>query len=38
MFALYTSDVVDHPAKAKDIILEAINSGKVYQFYKNYVK
>ena len=38
MFALYTADVVDHPAKAKDMILEAIESGKVYEFYKNYVK
>ena len=37
MFALYTADVVDHPAKGKEIILEAINSGKVYEFYKNYV-
>ena len=38
MFALYTADVVDHPAKAKDMILEAIESGKVYEFYKDYVK
>lgn len=38
MFALYTADVVDHPAKAKEMILEAIESGKVYEFYKNYVK
>ena len=38
MFALYTADVVDHPAKAKDMILEAIKSGKVYEFYKDYVK
>ena len=38
MFALYTADVVDHPAKAKDMVLEAIESGKVYEFYKNYVK
>ena len=37
-FALYTADVVDHPAKAKDMVLEAIESGKVYEFYKNYVK
>ena len=36
MFALYTADVVDHPAKGKEIILEAINSGKVYEFYKSY--
>ena len=38
MFALYTADVVDHPAKAKDMVLEAIESGKVYEFYKNYVR
>ena len=38
MFALYTANVVDHPAKAKDMVLEAIESGKVYEFYKNYVK
>ena len=38
MFALYTADMVDHPAKAKDMVLEAIESGKVYEFYKNYVK
>jgi len=38
MFALYTANVVDHPAKAKDMVLEAIESGKVYEFYKDYVK
>ena len=38
MFALYTADVVDHPAKANDMVLEAIESGKVYEFYKDYVK
>ena len=38
MFALYTADMVDHPAKAKDMVLEAIESGKVYEFYKDYVK
>ena len=38
MFALYTADVVDHPAKAKDMVLGAIESGKVYEFYKNYVR
>lgn len=35
MFALYTADVVDHPAKAKDMVLEAIESGKVYEFFEN---
>ena len=36
MFALYTADMVEHPSEGKDIILEAINSGKVYEFYKGY--
>ena len=36
MFALYTANVVKHPAEAKSLILEAINSGKVYDFYKKY--
>ena len=38
MFALYTADVVDHPAKAKEMVLKAIENGKVYEFYKDYVK
>jgi len=38
MFGLYTANVVDHPAKAKEMILEAIESGKVYEFYENYVR
>ena len=38
MFTLYTADVVDHPAKAKNMVLEVIESGKVYEFYKDYVK
>ena len=38
MFALYTADVVDHPAKAKDMVLKAIESGKVYEFFENYTK
>ena len=38
MFALYTADVVDHPAKAKELVLEAIESGKVYEFFESYVK
>lgn len=36
MFALYAADMVEHPSKGKDIILDAINSGKVYEFYKGY--
>ena len=38
MFALYAADFVKHPAEAKPLILEAINSGKVYNFYKNYIE
>ena len=38
MFALYTADVVNHPAKAKDMVLEAIESGKVYEFFENYTR
>ena len=38
MFALYTADVVDHPAKAKNMVLEAIESGKVYEFFENYTR
>ena len=37
MFALYTANIVDHPAKAKSIILEAIKDGTVYNHYKNYI-
>ena len=36
MFALYTADVVKHPAEAKPLIEEAIRSGKVFEFYKQY--
>ena len=38
MFALYAADFVKHPAEAKPLILEAINNGKVYDFYKNYIE
>lgn len=38
MFALYAADFVKHPAEAKPLILKAINSGKVYDFYKNYIE
>ncbi len=38
MFALYTANVVDHPAKAKELVLKAIESGKVYKFFENYTK
>lgn len=37
MFALYTAGVADSPAQAKEVILDAIKSGKVYKFFEDYV-
>jgi anthranilate synthase/phosphoribosyltransferase len=37
MFALYAADAAVSPMIAKDIILNAINSGKVWEFYKHYI-
>lgn len=34
MFALYTANKVSTPLKAKDIILEAIYSGKVMEYFR----
>lgn len=36
MFALYTANRVPTPAQAKDIVLEAIHSGKVINFFNAY--
>lgn len=36
MFALYTANRVSTPAQAKDIVLEAIHSGKVIDFFNAY--
>lgn len=36
MFALYTANCVPTPAAAKDIVLEAIHSGKVIDFFNAY--
>lgn len=36
MFGLYCADIVKTPMEAKEIILEAIYSGKVWKFYENY--
>lgn len=36
MFALYTTNRVPTPAAAKDIVLEAIHSGKVIDFFNAY--
>ena len=38
MFALYAAGVADSPAKAKEVILDAINSGKVYRYFEDYVR
>lgn len=37
MFALYTAEVVKHPADAKELIEEALESGKVYEYYLKYI-
>ncbi|MDX2331032.1 anthranilate phosphoribosyltransferase [Campylobacter hepaticus] len=36
MFALYTANKVNSPLKAKDMILQAIYSGKVIEYFKEY--
>lgn len=37
MFGLYCANKVKTPMDAKEIILDAIKSKKVYEFYKNYI-
>ena len=36
MFALYTANFVSNPMNAKEIVLKAIKSGKVYEYFKDY--
>lgn len=38
MFALYAAGVTDSPAQAKELILDAIKSGKVYRYFEDYVR
>ena len=38
MFALYAADGAKSPDEAKKIVLEAINSGKAYKFYEEFIK
>ena len=38
MFALYTAGVADSPAQTKEVILDAIKSGKVYRYFEDYVR
>ncbi|WP_314040835.1 anthranilate phosphoribosyltransferase [Campylobacter showae] len=38
MFALYAAGVTDSPAQAKELILDAIKSGKVYRYFEDYVQ
>ena len=37
MFALYTSDFSDSPEKAKTIIENALDSGHIYDYFRNYI-
>lgn len=36
MFALYTADFVKNPMDAKELILNNIENGKIYEFFKDY--
>ena len=38
MFALYAADHATSPSEAKAIVENALDSGKVWEFYKNYVE
>ena len=38
MFALYTANVVKSPIDAKEIIMNALDSGKTYKFFQNYIE
>lgn len=38
MFALYAAGVADSPAQAKELILDAIKSGKVYRYFEDYLR
>jgi len=38
MFALYAADGAKSPDEAKKMVLEAINSGKAYKFYEEFIK
>ena len=38
MFALYAADFAKSPTEAKEIIENAIDSGKVWEFYQGYIK
>ena len=37
MFALYTSDFSDSPEKTKSIIENALDSGHIYDYFRNYI-
>ncbi len=37
MFGLYAADFVSSPMDAKPLILEALRSGRVWEFYKDYI-
>ena len=38
MFALYAADGANSPDEAKKMVLEAINSGRAYKFYEEFIK
>ena len=38
MFALYAADGAKSPDEAKKMVLDAINSGKAYKFYEEFIK
>ena len=38
MFALYAAGVADSPAQAKELILDAIKSGKVDRYFEDYLR
>ena len=37
MFALYTSDFSNSPEKAREIIENALDSGHIYDYFRNYI-
>lgn len=37
MFALYTANFVANPTDAKAVIIKAIDSGQVYEYFKDYI-
>ncbi len=38
MFAMYCADKISSPVLAKPVIMKALKNGKIWEFYKNYLK